>query len=184
MAPREHNPIGGRTRTYGMGQWQASPDVPDVPGLKPGPLGPDTCRRAQPRAAPVVMWGGQVSKHVSGMRVHTSWLLVDDRRSCAWRTRELLTWPWDCTLRARVRQAGSGTRRAQGTAGAIPVRLTGRRCASRLHRTAHTSGSNQTIQPGCAKGVYKKRGCGGSVQTLRLCISAEYLNWIRCLKRK
>ena len=131
-----------------MGQWQASPDVPDVPGLKPGPLGPDTCRRAQPRAAPVVMWGGQVSKHVSGMRVHTSWLLVDDRRSCAWRTRELLTWPWDCTLRARVRQAGSGTRRAQGTGGGTPVRVTGRRCASRLHRTAHTSGSNQTIQPG------------------------------------
>ena len=141
-------PLGRRTRSYGTGQLQASPDVPDVPGLKPGPLGPDTCRRAQPRAAPVVMWGGQVSKHVSGMRVHTSSLLVDDRRSGAWRTRELLTWPWDCTLRARVRQAGSGTRRAQGTGGGTPVRVTGRRCASRLHRTAHTSGSNQTIQPG------------------------------------
>ena len=55
--------------------------------------------------------------------------------------------------------------------------------------------------------MYKKRGCGGSVQTLRtavthlitssmaaslmkmnirrrICISAEYLNWMTCLKRK
>ena len=29
MAPWEQPPLGRRTRTYGMGQWQASPDVPD-----------------------------------------------------------------------------------------------------------------------------------------------------------
>ena len=100
--------------------------------------------RAAPRGpSGDVGWAG-LKARFGNARAH---LLVDDRRSCAWRTRELLTWPWDCTLRAHARQAGSGTRRAQGAAGAIPVRMTGRRCASRLHRTAHTSGSNQTIQP-------------------------------------
>ena len=93
------------------------------------------------------MWGGQVSKHVSGMRAHTSWSTTAGAARGGRVNQELLTWPWDCTLRARVRQPGSGTRRAQGTGGGIGVRFTGRRCASRLHRTAHTSGSNQTIQP-------------------------------------
>ena len=60
MAPWEQPPLGRRTRSYGIGQLQVSPDVPDVPALNPGTLGQDTCRRPRPRAAPVVVWGGQV----------------------------------------------------------------------------------------------------------------------------